>query len=230
MITHRKIPQTEEVINLKLQLYNALNTVYMQPCKYPARIKEGYVGTSRVKNWGKGDRRPNHGGYGEFAANKKYPEAWKLLKEYAKFICPADFNYSMITVNKNVCMKKHLDSKNAGISYLTCFGDYEGGGLYIYPDQTKDERILFDTKNHVISFNGSKMPHETEPFNGSRFTLVFYSQLMKNKVRDPEEIQESEEELEEVDELEELVQLSLRWGVIEEHVDKLGWSVSKILG
>ena len=228
MISHRVIPQTEAFIDAKLKLYNALNSIYMQPCKYPHRIKDGYLG-GRVRNFGEGDRRPNHGGYGEFIANKKFPLAWKLLKEYAKFIVPDDFTYSMITVNKNVCMKKHLDGKNAGLSYLTCLGDFEGGGLYVY----SPEKNLYQTKDCVVSFNGSELPHESEPFNGSRFTLVFFSQYQKNKMVDAYDKSCSSEQplaaLSAGDELEELVQLSLRWGVIDEHVDKLGWSVSKML-
>ena len=118
---------------------------------------------------------------GEYINNKKYPELFKAVVEYGNQILPTGFDYTVITVNKNLKAKKHKDSSNDGLGCITFLGDYTGGGLYIYE---KGKPKLYDTKNVVIAFNGSILAHRTQPFTGNRYAIIFYKQKNKFNTKD----------------------------------------------
>ena len=118
---------------------------------------------------------------GEFKQNKENPELFKTIVEYANLILPTGFEYSVITLNKNLKAKKHKDGGNDGLGCITFLGDYTGGGLYIYDD--KDKPTLYPSKNVVIAFNGAKLAHRTEAFKGDRYAMIFYQQINKYKVK-----------------------------------------------
>jgi hypothetical protein len=118
---------------------------------------------------------------GEFAKNKENPELFKAIVEYANEILPTGFEYSVITVNKNLQAKKHKDGGNDGLGCITFLGDYTGGGLYIYDD--KDKPKLYDSHNVVIAFNGARLAHETQAFKGNRYAMIFYQQKNKFKIK-----------------------------------------------
>ena len=42
-------------------------------------------------------------------------------------------------------------------------------------DEDGNNPVLHDIKNKPLKFNGSKYPHETAPFEGERFTLIYYA-------------------------------------------------------
>jgi hypothetical protein len=118
---------------------------------------------------------------GEFKQNKENPELFKTIVEYANLILPTGFEYSVITLNKNLKAKKHKDGGNDGLGCITFLGDYTGGGLYIYDD--KDKPKLYDSHNVVIAFNGARLAHRTEAFKGDRYAMIFYQQKNKYKIR-----------------------------------------------
>ena len=118
---------------------------------------------------------------GEFSKNKENPELFKAVVEYANEILPTGFEYSVITINKNLQAKKHKDGGNDGLGCITFLGDYTGGGLYIYDD--KDKPKLYPTKDVVIGFNGARLAHKTQPFTGNRYAMIFYQQKNKFKIR-----------------------------------------------
>lgn len=117
---------------------------------------------------------------GEYSPNKKYPELFKAIVEYGNEILPTGFDYSVITVNKNLKAKKHIDGANDGLSCITFLGDYEKGGLYIYEN---GKPKLYDTKGVVIAFNGAMVAHRTEAFTGDRYALIFYKQVNKFQIK-----------------------------------------------
>jgi hypothetical protein len=117
---------------------------------------------------------------GEFSKNKENPELFKAIVEYANEILPTGFEYSVITVNKNLKAKKHKDGGNDGVGCITFLGDYTGGGLYIYDD--KDKPKLYDSHNNVICFNGARLAHKTEAFQGNRYAMIFYQQKNRFKI------------------------------------------------
>ena len=102
---------------------------------------------------------------------KKYEE---IYKEAKKLMNEKDPKFTSIQFNKNNKAKKHKDGKNVGISYIIGLGDYTGGELIVYDADGKKSKA-HDIKNKFFKFNGSIHPHETAPFKGERYTLVFYS-------------------------------------------------------
>jgi hypothetical protein len=102
---------------------------------------------------------------------KKYPYMMSLFKEFINSHYP-NFKYNSIYVNKNTICKKHLDSKNTGESLLVGLGSYTGGQTLLYINDTPK---CFHIKTNSIIFNGSEIFHESESFNGIRYSLVFFN-------------------------------------------------------
>jgi len=99
--------------------------------------------------------------------NEKYPEVYKQLKELIFHIDP-QFVYNAITVNKNFRCLPHKDKYNIKPSLIIALGDYTGGELNI-------EGVKFDINWNPLVFNGGKLEHSTEPFIGTRYSIVYYS-------------------------------------------------------
>lgn len=196
-----KLPATIEggkLSNDDIDRYNLENTnVYVDPIKLTQRVellqkkvlellentKIPTVHQLRSKTVGKNGFSFNFGGgkipfhaNGEYSTNKNYPELFKAIVEYGNEILPTGFDYSVITVNKNLKAKKHIDGSNDGLGCITFLGDYDKGGLYIYE---KGKPKLYDTKGVVIAFNGAMVAHRTEAFTGNRYALIFYKQKQK---------------------------------------------------
>jgi len=102
---------------------------------------------------------------------EKYVAIWKEAQSLIKRELP-DFKYTSIQFNKNNRCAKHLDSRNVGVSAMIGLGDYEGGELKIWDG---DEATIHETRHKWVVFNGSEKYHETMPWTGNRYTLVFYS-------------------------------------------------------
>ena len=136
----------------------------------------GYRGfvLGRVTSWaGKGEK----AGYKKIqSAKTKAPKFQPLFKETKKLMKSRDpkFKFSSIQFNKNHRSSKHTDSKNTGISYIIGLGDYTGGELIVYDKDGKNP-VKKDIRNKFYKFDGSKFPHETAPFKGERYSLIFYS-------------------------------------------------------
>jgi hypothetical protein len=143
--------------------------------------KRGEIIGSKGYTFNLGGGRRRFKPVGEFKQNKENPELFKTIVEYANLILPTGFEYSVITLNKNLKAKKHKDGGNDGLGCITFLGDYTGGGLYIYDD--KDKPTLYPSKNVVIAFNGARLAHKTEAFKGDRYAMIFYQQVNKYKVK-----------------------------------------------
>jgi len=127
-------------------------------------------------------------GIGDLSPNKKFPELFKKLVEYGNYILPKGYKYQLITVNKDMKAKKHVDSNNGGFSVITGLGDFTGGELNVYDTNGKDPKA-YDLHNHLLIFNGSKLQHMTKPFDGRRYTLIYYSQKKECKVNNVESME-----------------------------------------
>lgn len=127
------------------------------------------IGRSQVFGFGKKRKRdkyiPNGSMYGEFCNNYKYPELYKVLKEFGEKICPIHFN--AIQLNHNFSCLPHRDSNNIGDSVTMSFGDYKNGLLYI-------EGIPYNTNMRPIQFNASQNEHYVSPIIGERYSLVYF--------------------------------------------------------
>lgn len=131
------------------------------------------IGTiGRTENFGFGKTRS---GYKPFVANKNHPELFKAIIELGNTVVPKNWQYSAITLNVGVKAKKHLDTQNVGMSVIIAIGDFTDGGLYVFnPDGSN--KTLVDIHDKPAMFNGAILPHQTQPFKGERYTLIFYNQ------------------------------------------------------
>lgn len=103
----------------------------------------------------------------ESAKNKKFPELYKALKNFAVFLDP-DFKYTSITLNKNLKCLPHKDKNNIGDSMIVTLGDFTGGRLIINGEK-------YDIHNKHMFFNGSENIHETEEFEGTRYSIIYFN-------------------------------------------------------
>jgi hypothetical protein len=104
----------------------------------------------------------------------QYPDIYAQFQSLLQKYDP-DFSYTHITVNRNLRCKRHTDGGNAGPSYIAAFGSFRGGELAVEPPGGGQPEIRLDLKSRLVKFNGKTQPHETMPFEGERFTLVFYT-------------------------------------------------------
>lgn len=103
---------------------------------------------------------------------EKYKKVYELAKALIKKEKP-NFKYNSIQFNKNARTARHIDGFNVGVSSMITLGDYTGGDLIIFDENEKNPKA-HATKNRWLTFNGSKYPHETAPFKGNRYSMVFY--------------------------------------------------------
>ena len=102
----------------------------------------------------------------------KYPHILPLFKKFIKSHYP-DFTFKTVYVNRNTVCKEHVDSRNIGESLLVGLGKYTGGKTVLYTDD--DKELSFHIKSNSLIFNGSLIPHKSEPFKGTRYSLVFFN-------------------------------------------------------
>ena len=111
-----------------------------------------------------------------------HPEMIGVFKEFADIYFP-DFEYTQITINKNFPAPAHTDSSNTGVSYLCCFGDYTGGLTAVdYGGRDRANVKKENARLGPVSFDGSKYCHWVEPFEGNRYSLVFYNNIKNCKI------------------------------------------------
>jgi hypothetical protein len=109
----------------------------------------------------------------------QYPHIYQELQRLMQKYNPT-FSYTHITLNKNLHCKRHTDGGNAGPSYIIGLGNYTGGSLQIESaDGAKMQQQ--DLHSTFVLFNGKTQPHETLPFTGDRYTLVYYTSDMVPK-------------------------------------------------
>lgn len=141
------------------------------------RSRADQIGSiGRSATFGFGNTR--YRGINEFSFNKKHPEVLRALIELGNLIVPADWEYTTITLNHGVQARKHLDSRNVGKSVIIGFGDYDGGELRVWDANDENPRDI-NLKDRPHMFNGSLLPHETQPFTGNRYTIIYYKQQWK---------------------------------------------------
>ena len=117
--------------------------------------------------------------------NKLFPElaraVFELEAELAK-VSPAAANGAHVpdgvrrvsthcAVNRNAEFVPHVDSgRGAGqsVSMITGLGDYEGGEIYV-------EGQAYDIRYEALEFDGWKQRHWTAPFEGERYSLVWFT-------------------------------------------------------
>ena len=112
-------------------------------------------------------------------AHDLYPDLEFVLREFGDLYFK-DFNWEQVQLNKNYKVGRHTDSKNINESVLCCFGDYTGGNTII---EYENKKVSVDAREKPIKFNGSKYYHYVEDFEGTRYSLVFFNNNKKIKVK-----------------------------------------------
>jgi hypothetical protein len=179
-----KIEQTPKIKDIQQRLLQALEQAHIPRIEGKRKdLKKTRGDLLGYKGWtfNMGIGRRRNLGISEFSANSKEPELFKLVIEYGNAILPTGFEYSTITINKNLQAKKHIDGGNSGFGCITFLGDFTGGGLYIY-DQN-DKPTLYDTHNKLIIFNGANLEHKTESFKNTRYALIYYNQQFNKSIK-----------------------------------------------
>jgi hypothetical protein len=161
--------------NILTEIYNELEKITLPTTYRSEGVKGGYhaskIGVTNQRNarqtiFGLSKHK---GVKQESRYTKKYPHILPLFRKFIQTHYP-EFEFNSVYVNRNTISKKHLDSENAGVSLLVGFGNYSGGETVLYlPDEEK-----FDINTHSLIFNGSKISHKSEPFEGTRYSLVFF--------------------------------------------------------
>tara|TARA_R110002153_G_scaffold1810_3_gene9062 strand:- start:384 stop:947 length:564 start_codon:yes stop_codon:yes gene_type:complete len=105
------------------------------------------------------------------------PHLKEIFKEFAFYYFP-EFKWSQVQMNKNFRCPPHKDSLNIGESILVSFGDYIGGLTGV---EKEDGIVKYDSRTRPIKFNGSTHLHWVEPFEGKRYSLVFFNNI-KNRI------------------------------------------------
>lgn len=157
-------------------ILNLLRELKFPHTARPNVAKAGYKGfvLGKVISWaGKGEK----AGYQKLLSLRtqkhKYKDLYRETKKLMKIKDPK-FQFSSIQYNKNHKAMKHTDGNNVGTSMIIGLGDYTGGELIVYDKDGKNP-TKHNIKNRFIKFNGSIYPHETAPFKGERYSLVFYN-------------------------------------------------------
>lgn len=99
------------------------------------------------------------------------PRLHYLLMKFAALHVPVPF--TSIQVNDSYPCSPHKDKHNEGMSYIVAFGNYTGGELVLkMPNDTE-----FSIWHRPMLFNGSEIEHWTKPFQGRRWSIVFFTTL-----------------------------------------------------
>ena len=110
------------------------------------------------------------------------PELAKLICQYAKDRFP-EFKFSTVQINKGGSAL-HVDILNhSRPSMIVSLGEHTGGELWQYPD------VVLDIK-HKLSECDGRVPHITLPYEGERYSLVYFTlKATKRPPPPPEEVQ-----------------------------------------
>jgi len=104
--------------------------------------------------------------------NTRYAELYNALKDLGDQIVP--FTYDAITINQNTVMGPHKDKGNLGSSLLITLGNYTGGSFIL-------EGVPQNTLYNPIVFNGDEKEHWAEPFEGTRFSVIYFKITIPDK-------------------------------------------------
>jgi len=117
------------------------------------------------------------------APTRRYPQVAELLARWLMDRLPEEtknFKFTSMNVNCNYAAAMHRDNGNFGPSFIKAFGDFSGGNLHYWPEDSggelkqlpQKERVSFDLKRQLALFNGN-CAHEVTPFRGSRYSIVY---------------------------------------------------------
>ena len=104
--------------------------------------------------------------------NKRYPELYEALRALGDQLVP--FRYDSICINQNTVIGPHKDKGNLGSSLIVTLGNYTGGYFVL-------EGSPQETRYQPIVFNGDEKEHWAEPFEGTRFSIIYFKIQIPDK-------------------------------------------------
>jgi len=119
----------------------------------------------------------------------RYPLFAKVLNRWLKDNMPkglaAKFVCTAINLNCNYNGRRHRDQNNEGPSIIRAFGKFKGGRLRYWRNDIQKPRLkvdtlkasdatVFDLSKQTVVFDGNRA-HEVDPFEGQRYSVVFFS-------------------------------------------------------
>ena len=125
---------------------------------------------------------------------KRYPAVFKVFSTWARQAFPLTppFAFTSISVNYNYSARIHRDSGNVGPSLTKAFGSFRGGSLKYWGEDdgslSLEELVQFpatvlDTGKALCLFDGRRA-HSVEPFEGERYSLVFFCTSAFSRARE----------------------------------------------
>lgn len=176
-MSYIRIKLSKEDKEILKKIYEELENINI-PTSYSSKGVKGHFHAVRTGTYNQKDARQTSFGLVTFqgkkvksSSTKKYPWIMPLFKEFIQSHYP-EFKFNSVYVNRNTIVKKHLDSNNVGESLLVGLGSYTGGQTTLYIEDNKQKK--FSIKTSSIIFNGSEIPHRSEKFEGTRYSLVFF--------------------------------------------------------
>tara|TARA_R110000765_G_scaffold151366_3_gene254002 strand:+ start:395 stop:919 length:525 start_codon:yes stop_codon:yes gene_type:complete len=85
-----------------------------------------------------------------------------------------DFDFESVIINKNLLCPPHKDTNNIGDSLIIGLGDYNYGDLVI---EDEHHCILYSP----LIFNGSKLTHYTDEFEGDRYSVILFNSKLASR-------------------------------------------------
>jgi len=159
-----------------IPLFTTQNRAKYNNGKRPLSNVYGTTQFSKISNGSGicGFKEKNPDGEGYFTKLRSlYPEYMDIFKEFV-LLHGDNFQFNQVVINKDFKINKHLDASNVGESIIIGLGEYSGGDLVV---EFENEKKKINIKNNFYKFNGSKYYHYVEPFEGNRYSLVFYNKF-----------------------------------------------------
>jgi hypothetical protein len=169
-------PRKETVASMRKYVFQLLEEIEPFPAR---RTRKNIIPEGQEHNpmgFALGTVFTLHAGVVPSRFNKVFPDLLKACKQLMHAVDPS-FRWNCIQVNKNQLCAPHVDRNNEGPSYIVGLGDYTGGELGVQlgeqPDGKKRKTTILNIKNRFKMFDGHHL-HWTLPFQGTRYTLVFF--------------------------------------------------------
>ena len=102
-------------------------------------------------------------------ATAEYPALVHLVAQLAAAEIPG-VGFTSVTVNHNLKAHQHVDRNNGCLTMMLCLGAYAGGEVRIAGVGD------LDPNNKWVPFDAN-CTHETLPFAGERYALLFYTNV-----------------------------------------------------
>ena len=108
----------------------------------------------------------------------QHPELKEIFQQLCDLYCKEKIVIDQVQINKNWQSPPHKDAGNVGESWIIGLGNYTGGETIVEYDTGHKAHNI---KNYFTKFNGSKFTHWTMPWEGTRYSLVFYNHSKASK-------------------------------------------------